>query len=227
MGMGVFLFFSTLVFASDFDDLPDCATAGLGDGACIERAQQLHPTQFALGLRRVTVKHHHIQSLSRADRQAYLARNPVPVVLGPRCQLYLTDHHHLARAVLEAGHSKVVLTLLHDWSHLSVDDFWDRMERAGLVYLLDEAGQGPQDPRTLPASVLALVDDPYRSLAGFARERGCFQKSPIPYAEFQWAEHFRPRIDVGTTNADFKAAVQAALSICHDPAAGHLPGFIP
>ena len=57
-----------------------------------------------------------------------------------------------------------------------------------------------------------LRDDPYRSLAGYVRNAGGFEKTPTAFAEFLWADFFRPRVEIGSTRADFEVAVKKALA---------------
>jgi hypothetical protein len=79
----------------------------------------------------------------------------------------------------------------------------------------------------LPQKVSELTDDPYRSLAWAVRERGGFQKTTVSFSEFQWANFFRKRIEIGSKPKDFKRAVEAALQISHTAEAKGLPGYTP
>jgi hypothetical protein len=74
--------------------------------------------------------------------------------------------------------------------------------------------------------VKGLVDDPYRSLAGYVRNAGGYVKTDAVFAEFLWADFFRHRVRIGPGRAGFEAAVQRAMALAHDPAAGELPGFL-
>jgi hypothetical protein len=75
-----------------------------------------------------------------------------------------------------------------------------------------------------PNHLTKLIDDPYRSLAGYVRDAGGYEKSPTAFCEFQWADFLRSRIAIGPTRADFLAAVAAALKLAASPAAAKLPG---
>jgi hypothetical protein len=96
------------------------------------------------------------------------------------------------------------------------------------VRLHDEKGKGPLHPTELPESFGDLRDDPYRSLAGLIRDKGHFQKTTIPYAEFQWADFFRTRIPIGEGTRGFKRALEEAARISHSQEArdAGLPGFL-
>ncbi len=78
----------------------------------------------------------------------------------------------------------------------------------------------------LPKHVKGLVDDPYRSLAGYVRDAGGYVKTETAFAEFLWADFFRHRMSIGPGPQGFDAAVRKALALAHDPAAHHLPGFL-
>jgi hypothetical protein len=66
--------------------------------------------------------------------------------------------------------------------------------------------------RAESAAIADLIDDPYRSLAGFVRKRGGFVKTEKPYVEFAWADFFRTRVRLG----DWDAAIARAGIICND-----------
>ena len=43
----------------------------------------------------------------------------------------------------------------------------------------------------IPKSIDALIDDPFRSLAGGLRRVGGFAKDTTPFSEFLWADFLR------------------------------------
>ena len=77
----------------------------------------------------------------------------------------------------------------------------------------------------IPDSLVNLIDDPYRSLAGYVRDAGGYDKSPTAFCEFQWADFFRARVRIGPTRADFNNAVATALKLAASPEAAKLPGY--
>ena len=94
----------------------------------------LRPTQLTLGLAEVGERAAKIAAMTPADREAYLHRKPIPYVLGPGKQLYIVDHHHLARALWSLKIPEVVLgDRLADWSDLETKAFWRMMEFEGLL----------------------------------------------------------------------------------------------
>jgi hypothetical protein len=67
-----------------------------------------------------------------------------------------------------------------------------------------------------------LIDDPYRSLAGYVRDAGGFAKTPTAFAEFLWADFFRPRVRIGPTRPEFDQSVEAAMKLATSSEAAHL-----
>ena len=194
------------------------------------RAAEVHvleikPTQFAVGMIEVQSRVDKMQAMSHGELKDYLADRPIPVIAGPGGQLYMIDHHHLARAAWEAGVHKVVIERKADYSHMSRDKFWEKMKSESLIYPYDQFGNGPHPPGALPADVRSLADDPYRSLAWRVRDEGGYDKTTKPFSEFQWAEFFRNNLPMDDLNEHFDGAVKKAMDLAKSPAASHLPGY--
>jgi hypothetical protein len=204
-------------------EIKDCSEQDPPGTECTIKAEDLRPTQFALGFEMVQEKVRVLNKLSKDKRRDYLRARPVPVVIGPGGLVYAIDHHHLTRAVLDSGHSKMMARVQENWLALSAEAFWRKMQSFGFVYLYDAKGRGPLSPLELPTAVLKMSDDPYRSLAALAREEGCYKKSRQPFAEFAWAQYFRPRVLI---DGSAKKSVPRAMPFCHESSAAHLPGFI-
>lgn len=188
----------------------------------------LHPSQFSVGYRALAVKVEEVRAVENPPHRldAFLKKNEFPVVRGPRGVLYLIDHHHLGLALVQRGVKSGYHNVDADWSSLEDAEFWKKMEAEKKVYLRDATGR-LRTPAELPATLSQLADDPYRSLAYFVRERGGFKKTKVPFAEFLWADFFRPRIPVGSSDAAFEVAISSAMSWARRPEASHLPGYIP
>ena len=214
--------FSSPALAGALDDLRDCSPNMNARAKCLIRVNDIHPTQFAVGMHEVKKKKEKIEEMDKGERQDYLAENPVPVVIGPKGIFYAIDHHHLSRAVYESGHTKMAALVKENWGGTTVDAFWKKMGGMNYVYLIDENGHGPKSPAQLPREMSRLADDPFRSIAGMARDEDCYKKSTQPFAEFRWAEYFRSRIKYEDS---YKDALKAALKICHIAAAKDLPGY--
>lgn len=209
-------------------DTPDySASLKAGDVAKID-AQDLSPTQFAVGYREVEFKAHKIKKMDHDELKDFLKEKPVPVIIGPGGKAYLIDHHHLARAVIDAGNPhKMYCKIEANWSKLDVQKFWSQMIAKNWAYLIDENGEGPRPTSALPPTVKGLKDDPYRSLAWAVREAGGYLKNTTPFSEFKWAEFFRSRIklDINCSDKEFDSATKSALRLAQSPAASKLPGY--
>ena len=57
------------------------------------------------------------------------------------------------------------------------------------------------------------------------RDAGGFTKTPTAFAEFLWADFFRPRVTIGATRTEFEQSVAAALKLARTSEAAHLPGY--
>jgi hypothetical protein len=172
----------------------------------------------------VQVKKAHLASLKPKDQQDFMQSHPIPAVCGPGGTLYITDHHHLGRAALEAGVINGFVLVEEDFSDHGLDDFWKEMNRNRWVHPLDENGVRHYYS-AIPSHLKELVDDTYRSLAGYVRDAGGFEKTPTAFAEFVWADFFRRSIPVEDVKADFLAAVQIALQLAQSDHAKGLPGY--
>jgi hypothetical protein len=187
------------------------------------KALSLRPTQFVLGMKEVDHKAAKIKSLGHHDLTKYLKAKTVPVVMGPG-GVYLTDHHHLVRACLDAGVDEVFVKVIDDMSNHTEADFWHKMNERNWVYRFDQFGKGPQDVKFLAADVRGLADDNYRSLAWAVGEAGGFRKSEEFFSEFKWSNFFRTRIKIVAGKEGFDTAVALAMKMALGPDTSHLPG---
>lgn len=186
--------------------------------------RQLLPTQLTVGMIEVREKARHLKELKPKDLQDFLGDHPMPVVTGPGDKRYITDHHHLARAALDAGISSVFFSLQADLSKCRTDEFWPEMDRNRWVHPLDANGVRHHYV-LIPTDLNKLVDDVYRSLAAFVRNGGGYDKTPLPYAEFVWADFFRRNVAIEDIKANFNAAVETAIPLAHSEIAARLPGY--
>ena len=156
----------------------------------IASIKSLRPTQLTIGFIEVEVKRKALAALSPEDRAAFLQAHPMPAVIGPEKELYITDHHHLGRAALEAKIDEAWFEVEADLSSLTMSRFWLEMDKQSWVHPLDEHGIRHRY-EFVPRSLDKLVDDIYRSLAGFVRDAGGYDKTHTAFAEFIWADFFR------------------------------------
>ena len=84
---------------------------------------------MTLGLDEVASRAAKIADMTPTDVEALLKKKPVPYVLGRKKQIYIVDHHHLARALWSLKIPEAVLgDRLADWSDKESKDFWRSME---------------------------------------------------------------------------------------------------
>jgi hypothetical protein len=192
--------------------------------ACRVLPAALHPTQFALGMEEVRYRTAKLRAMRAGARHEYLVERQAPLVIGPGDVPYLVDHHHLARAMLRAAPSNQLhARIIARWNTLSPAVFWGRMKTRHWVWLFDANGRGPRAVSRLPATLAAMGDDPYRSLAWAIRERGVVEKVVIPFAEFRWAMWLRDRYPHLTGN--FAADTAACVELAKEKGARRLPGW--
>ena len=185
----------------------------------------LHPTQISVGMLEVKDKKHEIKKMSSRELDDFELKNPEPSVMGPGGKLYIIDHHHLARALYEAGVNYTYCTVLADLSNMTAAQFWAEMRRRNWVYPYDEDGNGPLPYSSIPANVGMMTDDPYRSFAAAVRKAGGYDKTDKPFAEFKWADYFRPLIKKGDLENHFDRSVKDGVKLAHSSAASGLPGY--
>jgi hypothetical protein len=186
--------------------------------------KDLHPTQLTVGFIVVQDKKKHLASLSSGDQRSFMKDHPMPAVVGPQGKLYITDHHHLGRAALDAGVATGFFQMDADLSNSTMEAFWKEMNDNQWVHPLDENGVR-HFYSMIPDRLGKLVDDVYRSLAGYVRDAHGYDKTPTAFAEFIWADFFRRNIPVEAVRADFSTAVRAGISLAQSKWAKNIPGY--
>jgi hypothetical protein len=179
---------------------------------------------MTVGLREVAEKRREWQLRSDQSAETFLGDHMIPVLRGPKGRLYVIDHHHLARALIEAGGTDVLTTVAADLSHLSKAEFWTFADNRGWCHPYDEHGNR-RDFDEIPRRIRDLKDDPFRSLSGGVRRLGGYAKDTTPFAEFTWADFLRRRIKAERVESDFDAALASALKLAKSETARHLPGW--
>lgn len=187
----------------------------------------LRPTQLTLGLYQV----HQKMDISGRQRDAaalkeFLERHRIQTIIGPGGGLFIADHHHWARAWLELGWRRAPVDIVDDLSELSPGKFWKRMRALGHLHPYDEHGKHLAFD-ALPATVMGMRDDPYRSLAAFTREAGAYRKPGNAYGDFRWAGFFRRHVHEDMQSiAGFARALSVAIPLARSSKARRLPGFV-
>lgn len=184
----------------------------------------LRPTQMTIGKREVARKRAAWAKRAEADGPEFLGRHMIPVVAGPKRQLFIIDHHHLVRALHDDGVEHVLVSTVADLSKLDKSLFWTFMENRNWLHPYNAAGERVAH-REIPKTIGKLTDDPYRSLAGAVREGGGYGKDLTPYAEFLWADYLRRQIDIEALDKDFESALGKAVKLARAPDANYLPGW--
>jgi hypothetical protein len=199
--------------------------------------EKLHPTQFCIGIVSAECKRRSIEEYAvKGELQQFLCQEGhlVPVIIGPPGKtLYLTDHHHLCAALWRADlpqktTKEVVAYVIHDWSDMEPQPFWDRMNDNQLAWLY-QYGVGPLSPSILPTSVGGILNDPYRTLARWIRDAGCYVKDELKdqdrpmcdedsfspptkntayFIEFRWANFLRENITLAENPHVFHLACE-------------------
>ena len=186
------------------------------------KVSKLRPTQITVGHAEVAAKQAELSKLSTKKLEDYLKSHPIPCVLGPRERLYITDHHHLGLALTRMGVETCYYEVVHDLSTVPEVKFFKVMQVLELLFPHGPNGETLSLIK-IPTRLPDLLDDPYRSLAGFVRARGGYAKVPVPYSEFGWADFFRDKIEIGET---FESAIEHGLELAFSREASHLPGYL-
>jgi hypothetical protein len=193
----------------------------------------LKPMQIPAGMYEVQDKARSLRDMKRKEADEWLRDKSIPYVEDYKGRKRPVDHHHEARAAWEADIDEAYAhRYFDDELHglikgLARDEFYAVTRAMGLFYDRDQFGVGPHDPNHLPEDVRGLADDPFRSIAWQVRKRGGYDKSSLPFAEFQWANFFRQRVKTYPTRADFEKSVVEAMALVRSPAARGLPGYKP
>src|ERR1700689_5691567 len=100
----------------------------------------LRPTQMTVGLREGNAKRKRWRELSGGKSGKFLGTHMIPVVVGPKHRNYVVDHHHLARALHEAGVKDIAVTVMANLSALDSDEFWTVMDNRNWMHPFDAEG---------------------------------------------------------------------------------------
>jgi hypothetical protein len=184
----------------------------------------LRPTQITVGMREVAEKRKRWRETGTRKSEKFLGKHMIPVILGPKRRHYVIDHHHLALALHQEKISELAVTVVANLSRLENDEFWTVMDNHGWMHPFDAKGRR-QHYEDIPKAVTAMIDDPYRSLAGELRRAGGFAKDTTPFSEFIWADFLRRRVKQKTVEEDFDRAMEQALKLAKSTDADYMPGW--
>lgn len=100
------------------------------------------------------------------------------------------------------------------------------MQSRRWVHPFDENGRR-RSIDDLPPTIHGLVDDPYHSLAAFARRAGAYRKPTRAFVAFVWSEFLREHVAAPAKEAgSFSLALLGALEISRSKAAERMPGYL-
>lgn len=189
----------------------------------------LRPTQMTVGAAEVSLKRSQWAQLKFKARDKLLRSHWFPAVKGPQGQFFIVDHHHLGQALVHESVKTVWVMQLADLSEQGVGMFWRVMEFHHWAHPYDEKGQRCEFSK-IPQQLSLLKDDPYRSLAGEVRKAGGYSKDAAPYAEFLWADFYRPlfrKADLRSSDGQGlpESAVVEALALARSIKAQFLPDW--
>jgi len=185
---------------------------------------ELRPTQMTLGLDEVASRAAKIADMSPSDLEALLEKKPIPHVLGPGKQIYIVDHHHLARALWSLNISEAFLgDQLADWSNKETRDFWRSMEAKHYCWPFDADGNR-RPYAAIPTSIAHLTDNVWRTLGRHLRGKA-FEDHGTPYQEFMWGDYFRTFMSRRLIELEFDLAAELAEKLARLPEAQDLPGY--
>jgi len=185
---------------------------------------ELRPTQFTVGYAEVQLKAAEWKQLKKRRREQVLQSHVFPAVVGLDSELFIVDHHHLGIALIEEGVKEVWVAQLDDMSWLEPAVFWRTMEFRAWTHPYDHRGRR-RDYAEMPKKLTRLQNDPFRSLAGLVRMAGGYAKDEAPFAEFLWADYFRPRVDARLIDARPARATRLGVKLARSRDASYLPGW--
>jgi len=184
----------------------------------------LRPTQITVGMREVKAKRKRWREMKAKKDAKFLGTHMIPVILGPKDDHYVIDHHHLARALQEEGVKEVMVTVVSNLSMLERDTFWVVLDNRNWMHPFNDEGRRC-NYKDIPKSLNELIDDPFRSLAGELRRVGGFAKDTTPFSDFLWADFLRRRIKRKLVERDFTSALKTAKKLAKSQQAIYLPGW--
>lgn len=187
----------------------------------------LQPTQMCVGMAEVWNRQRDFREESSEERRRYLNRKPVPLVRNQLGHLWMVDRHHRLRALLEMVPTITTYGyVIDDLTTGTREEALQALHNKGWLYLQDGRGNGPWPAKDLPATLLGLQDDPYRSLVWKLKQEGVIKPQPlIPYHEFRWGLWLRTRPMPPFSSKHLDPALPAARRLARSSAASHLAGW--
>ncbi len=176
------------------------------------------PTQLNLGFTEIGKKVSAYDLLTPAGLANDLLTSIEPVVIGPGGKIYLLDGHHtltsLGKSVYGASNPNIYINVVANYSNLTDDAFWAKMQASNFLLPLDNGVIKSVDPVTgapIPSLFADMTNDPYRGLEyGILKNKGSklfttaanitgevgssipgLDKTAALYSDFIWASAYR------------------------------------
>ena len=186
----------------------------------------LRPTQITVGMDYVEAKALITARYRDTNLEQFMREHAINVVLGPDNEPYVVDHHHWARAWFDLGLIDAPVIVVADLSRLGHRRFWEKMQAKGWVHPFDQNGKR-REIDDLPLAIADMLDDPYHSLAAFARRAGAYRKPKRAYGSFVWSDFLRVHVPMtGIGAGPFSLALLRAIKVARSEAAAQMPGYI-
>jgi|SaaInlStandDraft_2_1057019.scaffolds.fasta_scaffold37897_2 hypothetical protein len=209
----------------------ECKTAIDFSKKCTLTLNEVHPTQFVVGMVSINLKKIKLaEKFKERTLKKYLKKKWAPSVIGPDGYYYITDRHHLTRSIYEAKiplKNKIIYTKVSaDLREKSFDEFYKYMKDNKFVYL-KKTGQEERDIEDLPKHISYLENDRFRSLSWIVREKGGYDKVDVLFLEFLWADYLY-RMGVRIKDEIISdEVINISIKYVALEDASDLPGFIP
>ncbi len=200
---------------------PDCPAnlkSLVVEDTCWIPTKNIKPTQAVVGFDDLKLRKKKIdKQYSKGTLKNYLDQRTAPAVIAPTGHAYILDRHHLSKAISDAfipdSEKKILIKIRENMSELSQEAFEKQMKGNNWVYLKKLAK--PIAFNELPQNLDEMIDDPYRTLAGLARDLGAYKKTETPFLEFYWADLYRQEIELPNqmTAEDWRLKTHEALKL--------------
>jgi hypothetical protein len=184
----------------------------------------LRPTQMTVGFHEVAIKRRQWREADDEARVGLLRRHVVPAVVGPKGRLYIVDHHHFTKALLEERAKTIAVYIIADLEGLAKKEFWTFLDNSDWCHAYDADGRRCE-LSDIPRTLLELADDPFRSLVSALIRAGGCAKTNTAFFEFLWADFLRRRIKRPLVEKDFATALAHAVDLAKGADAKSLPGW--
>ena len=205
-------------FSLNSQDCPENLKNFASGETCWLQTKLIKPTQAVVGHEDLKLRKKKIdKQYSKGTLKSYLDQRTAPAIIAPSGHAYILDRHHLSKALSESfvpdSEKKILIKIKENLSSLSQEAFINMMKENNWVYLKKLAK--PIEFDELPQSLDKMIDDPYRTLAGLARELGAYKKTQTPFLEFYWADLYREEIKLSETMTaeDWRRKTQEALKL--------------